>query len=178
MRLSLYSDFALRLLMFAAYRHPERCTIDEVAGAYGVSRHHLVKVVHDLGRAGFLETFRGVGGGFCLGRPPEEISVGAVVRLGEENERVIDCARAGDQRCVLTRGCELKRTLDRAEAAFFEVLDGTTLSDLVARSSGLPAVVQAPKPGTGRANPAAEPGTRRRGPRSRADARASGGPMA
>ena len=130
MRLSLYSDYALRLLMFAASRHPGRCTIDEVAGAYRISRHHLVKVVHDLGRAGVLQTFRGVGGGFSLGRAPEEITVGSIVRLGEENESVIDCLRAGDHPCRLFQGCELKRVLDQAESAFLEVLDRSTLEDL------------------------------------------------
>lgn len=129
-RLSLYTDYALRLLMFAAARHPGRCTIDEVANAYRISRHHLVKVVHDLGRAGVLQTFRGVGGGFSLGRAPDEITVGSVVRLGEENESVIDCLRAGDHPCRLFQGCELKRVLDQAEAAFLEVVDRCTLEDL------------------------------------------------
>lgn len=73
MQLSTYSDYSVRVLMQTALRHPARVTVDEVAGTFDISRHHLVKVVHDLGRNGYLTTHRGVGGGFTLGRPPAGI---------------------------------------------------------------------------------------------------------
>ena len=73
MRVSTYSDYALRVLMQAALRSPERITVDEVADAFGISRHHLVKIVHDLGRHGYLATRRGIGGGFTLALPPKKI---------------------------------------------------------------------------------------------------------
>src|SRR5574338_1154802 len=92
MNLSTYSDYAIRVLMHAALRSPERVTVDEVADTFGISRHHLVKVVHDLGRNGYLQTQRGIGGGFTLGRLPEQIRLGDIVRLGEESDTVIDCA--------------------------------------------------------------------------------------
>ncbi len=131
MQLSAYSDYSIRVLMQAALRHPARVTVDEVAETFGISRHHLVKVVHDLGRGGYLETRRGIGGGFTLAKPPEEIRLGDIVRLGEESETVIDCMDRSSRTCRLLPCCRLKGVLDEAAAAFFAVLDGYTLADLV-----------------------------------------------
>jgi Rrf2 family transcriptional regulator, nitric oxide-sensitive transcriptional repressor len=137
MRVSTYSDYALRVLMQAALRSPERVTVDEVAGAFGISRNHLVKVVHDLGRHGYLATRRGIGGGFTLALPPEEIRLGDIVRLGEESETVIDCKDRGDRPCRIFPACRLKGVLDEAAAAFFSVLDSYTLDDLLGQRSAL-----------------------------------------
>ena len=131
MQLSTYSDYSIRVLMQAALRAPARVTVDEVADTFGISRHHLVKVVHDLGRSGFLTTHRGVGGGFTLARPPEDIRLGDIVRLGEESETVIDCMDGERRRCRLLPACRLKGVLDKAAAAFFEVLDRHALADVV-----------------------------------------------
>ncbi len=131
MRLSRYSDYALRVLMQAALRHPRRVTVDEVAATYGISRHHLVKVVHDLGRSGHLRTQRGAGGGFTLASPAPRIRLGDIVRLGEETETVIACTEGAGQPCRLRPACRLKGVLDEAAAAFFAVLDGYSVADLV-----------------------------------------------
>jgi Rrf2 family nitric oxide-sensitive transcriptional repressor len=141
MRLSVYSDYALRVLMQAALRRPERATVDEVAGTFGISRHHLVKVVHDLGRHGYLQTRRGLGGGFTLARLPEEIRLGDIVRLGEESEVVIECWDQPDRLCRLVPGCQLKRVLDEAAAAFFDVLDSYSLAELVKQPTTMKAVL-------------------------------------
>lgn len=141
MRLRTYSDYSLRVLMYAALRHPERVTVDEVGEAFGISRHHLVKVVHDLGRSGYLATHRGVGGGFTLARSPEKICLGDIVRLGEEGEAVIECADRGDRRCRIFPVCRLKGALDEAAAAFFGVLDNYSLSDLLRRPSRMRATL-------------------------------------
>ncbi len=142
MKLSAYSDYSIRVLMQAALRQPGRVTVDEVAGTFGISRHHLVKVVHDLGRSGYLQTQRGIGGGFTLARPPGEISLGDIVRLGEESETVIDCMDKPNQPCRIFPACRLKGVLDEAAAAFFAVLDGYTLADLVKQPSKMRAVLQ------------------------------------
>ncbi len=142
MRLSDYSDYALRLLIQAALRRPHRVTVDEVAETFGISRHHLVKIVYDLGRNGYLQTQRGIGGGFTLGRALENIRVGDVVRLGEETETVIDCIDKPGQPCRLSPACKLKRVLDEAASAFFAVLDSYTLADLVKQPSKIKAVLQ------------------------------------
>ncbi len=137
MRVSTYSDYALRVLMQAALRSPERITVDEVADAFGISRHHLVKIVHDLGRHGYLATRRGIGGGFTLALPPKKISVGDIVRLGEESDTVIDCKDRGDRPCRIFPACRLRGVLDEAAAAFFGVLDSYTLNDLLGQRFAL-----------------------------------------
>jgi len=142
MKLSAYSDYSIRVLMQAALRQPERVTVDEVAGTFGISRHHLVKVVHDLGRSGYLETRRGIGGGFTLARPPGEICLGDIVRLGEESETVIDCMDKPNQPCRMFPACRLKGVLDEAAAAFFAVLDGYTLADLLKQPAKMRAALQ------------------------------------
>lgn len=142
MQLSAYSDYSVRVLMYAALRRPARVTVDEVAQTFGISRHHLVKVVHDLGRNGYLRTWRGAGGGFTLGRPPEAIRLGAIVRLGEETDTVIDCVDRPRRPCRLVPVCRLKGVLDEAAAAFFAVLDRYTLADLVKHPTRMLAVLQ------------------------------------
>ena len=117
--------------MQAALCSPSRVTVDEVAATYGISRHHLVKIVHDLGRHGYLVTQRGIGGGFSLARPVEEICLGDIVRLGEETETVITCRDNKDRACRLAPCCRLKGVFDEAAVAFFAVLDRYTLADLV-----------------------------------------------
>jgi len=131
MQLSAYSDYSLRVLMLAALRGAERTTVDQVAETFGISRHHLVKVVHDLGRSGYLDTHRGIGGGFTLGRPADTIRVGDIVRLGEESDLVIGCADKHDRQCRLFPACRLKDALDEAAAAFFGVLDDYSVADLL-----------------------------------------------
>jgi Rrf2 family nitric oxide-sensitive transcriptional repressor len=142
MRVSAYSDYALRVLMQAALRRPARITVDEVASAFGISRHHLVKIVHDLGRHGYLATRRGIGGGFTLALPPEKIRLGDVVRLGEESETVIDCKERQSRFCRIFPACRLKGVLDEAAASFFAVLDSYTLDDLLGEASTLKELLQ------------------------------------
>lgn len=141
MQLSTYSDYSIRVLMQAALRNPVRVTVDEVANTFGISRHHLVKVVHDLGRSGYLATHRGVGGGFTLARPPEEIRLGDIVRLGEESDTVIDCMDGQKRCCRLLPACRLKGVLDEAADAFFAVLDGYSLADLVKQPTKMRSVL-------------------------------------
>lgn len=141
MRLSAFSDYSIRVLVQAALRAPARVTVDEVAETFGISRHHLVKVVHELGRNGYLATHRGVGGGFTLALPPEQIRLGAVVRLGEQSETVIDCTDGENRPCRLSPLCRLKGVLDEAAAAFFGVLDRYSLADLARQPGAMRAVL-------------------------------------
>ena len=135
MKLSAYSDYAIRVLMQTALRSPQRLTVAEVALTFGISRHHLVKVVHDLGRSGYLATQRGIGGGFTLARAPENIRLGEIIRLGEESETVINCMDGENHICRLLPVCRLKGVFDEAAEAFFAVLDGYTLADLLQQPS-------------------------------------------
>jgi len=133
MRLTFYSDYSLRLLMYAAVRHGELVTIQEVANAYGISKNHLMKVAFELGRKGYLDTVRGRGGGFRLSRPPEKIRLGDVVRETEENFTMVECFDPKTNKCAITAPCRLRGALARALKAYFAVLDEYTLADLVVK---------------------------------------------
>ena len=130
MRLTTMTDYALRLLMYVA-QHPDRlCTIAEVADAYAISEGHLMKITQLLGRAGWLETVRGKGGGIRLGAPVNEINIGAVVRSVEPDFYLVDCL-AGGTSCRLRGHCRLTGVLNGALGAFLEHLDRHTLADLL-----------------------------------------------
>ena len=130
MRLTTMTDYALRMLMYVA-QHPERlCTIAEVAGAYGISEAHLMKITQLLGQAGWLDTVRGKGGGIRLGRSPEAINIGAVVRSVEPDFDLVECL-GGTSHCMLTGRCRLTGVLGGALRAFLQHLDGYTLADLL-----------------------------------------------
>ncbi|WP_343039150.1 Rrf2 family transcriptional regulator [Propylenella binzhouense] len=128
MRLTLYTDYSLRLLLYLAVKPDGLATIEEVAKAYGVSRNHLMKVAHELGRAGFVATVRGRGGGLRLARPPEAVSVGEVVRFAEDDFRLALCFEPGAAACAISPACRLRGALAEARNAFLAVLDGYTLA--------------------------------------------------
>jgi len=132
MRLTTFTDFSLRVLIFVALKGEERATIPEISSAYGISRNHLMKVVHGLSRAGFLRTVKGRGGGIALARPAREIRVGEVVLAMEDGFALVECFDREHNRCVITGSCVLKHALNDALAAFIAELDKRTLADLVA----------------------------------------------
>ena len=133
MRLTLYSDYSLRLLMYAAVRHGQLITIKQVAETYGISRNHLMKVAFVLGREGFLETVRGRGGGLRLARPPAQIGLGEVVRRMESDFNLVECFDAKSNTCVIAPACRLRSVLSTALKAYFAVLDEYSLADLTAQ---------------------------------------------
>jgi Rrf2 family nitric oxide-sensitive transcriptional repressor len=132
-RLKSYTDYALRVLMHLAARPDRLASIGEIARTYRISHNHLMKVVHDLRKEGFLDAVRGRSGGIRLARPATEISVGDVVRHTEGGFDLVDC-----ESCVIARACSLTAALHEARRAFMTVLDGYSLADLVAdRQRGL-----------------------------------------
>ncbi|GJD57064.1 Rrf2 family transcriptional regulator [Methylobacterium dankookense] len=134
MRLTRYTDYALRTLIFVGLNEPRQSSIAEVARAYGISENHLTKVVHQLGRLGLVRTIRGRGGGLRLAKPPAEIGIGAVVRLTEEDLALVECF--GEGACAITAPCRLRRILGEALSAFLGILDRYTLADLIEDGSG------------------------------------------
>lgn len=130
MRLTVYSDYSLRLLMYLALRPERLSTIQEVAKAYNISSNHLMKVVHQLGLAGYLQTVRGRSGGIRLGKPAEEIGLGELIRHTEPDMHIVPCFEPENQECPLRRACRLKAALDKARLAFLGVLDEYTIADL------------------------------------------------
>lgn len=129
MRLTTFSDYSLRVLIYLATEPDRRATIAQVAGAFEISENHLMKVVHFLGKAGWLRNVRGKGGGLELARAPEEIRVGAVIR-GCETQLPAECFDRETNRCVITSVCRLKHVLAEASEAFYRTLDQYTLEDV------------------------------------------------
>ena len=139
-RLTVYTDYALRVLMFLALKEDRLATIAEIAESYDISKNHLMKVAHQLGVAGYVETVRGRGGGLRLAKPIEAIGLGEVVRYTEPDMAIVSCFEPVDAPCAIRPACVLRRALKKAREAFVEVLDGYTLEDLVqprARLAGL-----------------------------------------
>ncbi len=149
MHLSSYTDYALRLLMYVAVRNDGLPTISEVAQAYGISKNHLMKVAHQLGLGGYLETVRGRNGGLRLGRPADQIRIGDVIRYTEQDLAIVECMAApngGPSACRLSPACTLRTALREALEAFLAVLDGYTLEDIVHQRQSVATLLGLPVP--------------------------------
>lgn len=135
MKLSLYSDYALRMLIHLAARPDELARIRDIAQVYGISHNHLTKIVQDLGQAGFITTLRGRNGGLRLARPAAHITLGDVLRHTEGICLQLECAT-----CIIAPACTLPAILGQAMQAFIAVLDGYSIQDLVSRPQDLDAI--------------------------------------
>ncbi len=150
MKLSAFTDYSLRVLIYLAAQPGQRATIAQIAQAFDISTNHLVKVAHFLGREGWLATVRGKGGGLELGMAPDQIVVGTVVRATEGEAAVAECFE-GSGRCSITPVCRLRGILGDAVAAFYQVLDGYTLADLTRNRAQLARILftESPPPAAG-----------------------------
>jgi Rrf2 family transcriptional regulator, nitric oxide-sensitive transcriptional repressor len=130
MRLTLHTDYALRVLIHVAIADGKLIRINDIAKTFAISKQHLMKVVHYLGQRGYLDTVRGHGGGVRLRRLPRDINIGQVVRETEESLYLVGCL---EQRgfCQIERVCVLRGVLHDATKAFLAVLDEYTLADLI-----------------------------------------------
>ncbi len=137
MRLTSYTDYSLRVLMYLAAEPQRRATIAEIAAAFDISAHHLTKVVLGLARGSWLTTVRGPGGGLELALPPQRIIVGEVVRCAEGHDVPAACFAAEGPPCRIAPGCGLRSVLGEAVDAFYAVLDRHTLADLVRQPRAL-----------------------------------------
>jgi len=131
MELTRYTDYSLRILLYLALHENDCVTIDEVASTYGISRHHVAKAVHHLGRIGVIRTERGKGGGMYLAARPEEINIGQLVRHTEPHMNLLECFDVELNTCPLVHACTLKGVLKQAKLAFLDVLDRYTLADML-----------------------------------------------
>ena len=137
MQLTRFSDYSLRILLYLAAHDDRLVPVEEVSRAYGVSRHHLVKVVQRLVDEDLISSTRGRGGGLRLNRPPAEINVGALVRATEPHLNLVECFDRETNTCPIDQACGLKRVLRDAQRAFLDVLDASTLADFVPRAPQL-----------------------------------------
>ena len=131
MRLTLHTDYALRMLMYLAINQGRPCRVTDVAANYRISRNHLLKVALRLGRLGYVNTLRGRAGGVALALPPEKITLGDVVRQMEEGFVLTECMRDDGGLCVISPACRLKGVVSEAMKAFLGVFDSVTLADIV-----------------------------------------------
>jgi Rrf2 family transcriptional regulator, nitric oxide-sensitive transcriptional repressor len=142
MRLTDYTDYSLRTLMYLGLNREQLVTIQEIADTYNISKSHLMKVVHQLGVAGLVETVRGRSGGLRLGKEPDQINLGDVVRRTEPDFMMVECFNQAHNNCILSPSCELQGVLRRATAAYLDVLNGVTLADLLRNSKSLRKLVR------------------------------------
>ena len=133
MNLTYYTNYSLRVMIYLGLHSTSLASITQISEAFGISRNHLIKVVHNLAKLGYLKTTRGRGGGLRLARDPKEINIGEVVRKTEANLNLVECFNTLGNTCPLRGACELKRMVLEAEEAFFSVLDRYTLADVLVR---------------------------------------------
>lgn len=130
MKLTRFTDYSLRVLIYLGLKDDGRVTIREISDAYGISRNHLMKVVSLLTRMGYLDARRGPGGGIALARPPKEIVIADVVRDMEDDLNLVECFCEGGT-CAIKPMCELKSVLNQALKAYLDTLESYTLLDLL-----------------------------------------------
>lgn len=137
MRLTDYTDYTLRTLIYLGLHPDHLVTVKEISDAYGISNNHLTKVVHQLGLSGMVLTVRGRGGGLRLAVSPADINIGAVVRLTEPDFNMVECFDSAKNDCVLAPACQLKDVLHRATQAWLAVLDEVTLEQVLSNARRL-----------------------------------------
>ena len=134
MHLTLHADYSLRVLLYLAARPGGLVSTQEVSEAYGISKHHLVRVVQTLNKEGFVEVRAGRTGGITLARQPSEITLGKVFRVAEPDFHLVECFNKEENTCPIAPACGLKGVLYEAREAFLAVLDKYTLADVMKRS--------------------------------------------
>lgn len=163
MKLTRYTDYALRVLIYLALNQNRQCSIAEIANGYGVSQNHLMKVVQQLAREGLVASMRGRGGGLKLGRSPADIRIGPVVRLTEPDMDLAECGK-----CVISGVCGLTSVFGRATSAFLDVLDRVTLEDVTRSGDRLHAFLRLGlTPGKHKGRPGRSSGGKQRGAAAR-----------
>ena len=142
MRLTLYTDYSLRVLLYLGAKDPEELsTIQNISDSYGISKNHLMKVTHELGKMGYIETVRGRGGGIRLAVVPEVINIGQLVRKTEEDFYLVECFNPESVGCIISPVCSLKGALNKALHAYIAVLDSYHLSDFLTSKEDLAAIL-------------------------------------
>jgi Rrf2 family nitric oxide-sensitive transcriptional repressor len=141
MRLTAFSDYTLRVLMYLALDRTRLATIPEIATAYGISENHLMKVVHHLARAGVVKSVRGKGGGIRLALAPEDIRLGEIVRVSEGDAPIVECLSGDANTCRIAPVCKLTKVLVDSFDALYESLNRYTLADLMVRRKALTAIL-------------------------------------
>jgi Rrf2 family nitric oxide-sensitive transcriptional repressor len=146
MRLTTFTDYSLRVLIYLGTRSDQRAAVGEIADAYGISKNHLMKVILFLAEEGYVLTTRGKGGGVGLKLDPERIRIGDVVRKSEAGSVLVECFSREASECRIERSCLLRGAFQKAVHAFYAVLDTYTLADLVVNHTTLKSMLRIPSP--------------------------------
>ncbi len=152
MRLTTYTDYSLRVLIYLGLQEHRLATIGEISESYGISANHLMKVIHNLGKLGYIDTIRGRAGGIRLAGKPKEINLGQVVRQVEPDFAIVDCFdQQPHSECIISPACRLQLVFGKAFQSFLDVLDKHTLADLVQNPTRLRSLlhIEAPAPRSG-----------------------------
>ena len=147
MRLTTFSEYSMRVMMYLGLQHGQLATIAEIAQAYNISENHLTKVVHQLAQRGYVETVRGKGGGLRLARDPNTVNLGAMIRDSEGEPSLLPCVDSQSD-CCIQPACKLMVILREAQTALFNVLDKYTLADLLSEQAPLARILFQTKPVT------------------------------
>ena len=145
MQLTTFSDYTMRVMMYLGLKHGQLTTISAIARSYAISENHLIKVVHHLAQCGYIETFRGKGGGIRLVLDPKTVNLGAILRASEGNSGLLPCLTKEGECCIQV-SCKLMGILREAQVALFEVLDKYTLADLLTQEEPLARILLHPRP--------------------------------
>lgn len=141
MQLTIFTDYGLRTLMYLAAYPERRCSVREVSEHYGISRNHLVKVVHFLSQLGYIDSSKGKGGGIRLAKPAELLRIGDLVRELEPHMQLVECFDKDTSTCRISSGCQLKHFLAEANDAFIKSLNRYALADAVRNKELFPEVI-------------------------------------
>lgn len=142
MRLTAYTDYSLRVLTYLGLKQHRLSTIGEISDTYGLSANHLMKIIHNLGKLGYVDTVRGRGGGIRLAGTPQEINLGQLVRQVEPDFEIVECFDASRRdNCIIAPACRTQWVFEKAMQAFLDVLDSYTLADLLQDSTRLSALL-------------------------------------
>lgn len=152
MQLTLYTDYSLRVLLYLGEHPNERTTITQMSEYFGISRNHLVKVVHNLGKLELIHTIRGKNGGILLAQEPKNINLASVVRKVEPHMNLLECFDDKTNTCPITKSCGLKHILFKAKKSFMDVLKEHTLADLLPESDDNTVIQHIPVESIQRAN--------------------------
>ena len=136
MRLTQFTDYSLRVLIYLGLHTDKRVTIDELTQAYDVSRHHIRSVVHKLSTLGYVESIQGKGGGLTLAVETDTISIREVVENTENDFYIVECFNPSGNTCPIEPMCILKQALSKASQSFLEALDQYTIEDLIKNKKG------------------------------------------
>lgn len=142
MRLTAFSNFALRTLMYTALKNGEPASIQDISKAYNISPNHLKKAAAEMVNHGYLKTIQGRYGGLILAKEPQDINIGAIVRITEGNLNLVECFNPDTNTCPLISVCRLSRLFRKALKAFLDVLDDVTLADMISRPQELKPLLQ------------------------------------